>query len=63
MQEIDNGAELVFYDFFTLYAGYKIRKNGEIKGYLTEQSANIILKNNEHKAHTFYHYITYEIIK
>lgn len=44
LKEIANGAEIVYYEFFTLHTGYKLIKDGEITGYLTANTAEKIIK-------------------
>ena len=61
LHEIDNGAEIVYYEFFTLHAGYKLTKDGEIIGYLTANTAEKIIKLYGYRSIVNYCYTRYTL--
>lgn len=61
LKEINNGAEMVLYDFYTLHAGYKLRKGGNIIGYLTENTAEKIIRLYAYRTRVYYSYTVYEL--
>lgn len=63
LKEIENGAEIVYYDFFTLHPGYKLTKDGVIIGYLTTNTAEKLLSSYGYSAKDYYSYTIYKIIK
>ena len=63
LKEIDNGAEIVYYDFFTLHAGYKLTKDGNIIGYLTASTAEKVLCSIGYRTRQYFDFTVYEIIK
>lgn len=63
LKAIENGAEIVYYDFFTLHAGYKLVKDGVIIGYLTASTAEKTLGSIGYRVKDYYSYTVYTIIK
>lgn len=63
LKEINNGAEIVYYDFFTPHAGYKLTKDCDIIGYLTASTAEKLLASVGYRVREYYSFTVYEIIK
>lgn len=61
LTEIENGASITYYDFFTLHAGYKLTREGEILGYLTENTADKIIKGYAYRVRNHYSFTVYEL--
>lgn len=62
LKEIDNGAAITYYDFFTLHAGYKLTKGGEILGYLSENTAIKVLSSIGYRVKEYFSMTVYEKI-
>ena len=61
LHEIDSGAEIVYWEFFTMNAGYKLTKDDEIIGYLTANTAEKIIRLYDCRSIKDYYYTRYTL--